>query len=84
MTRWSPDTCPCVVDVEAHPNGRDYVFVGWQKKCDLHENLEGQALVDALLQHNRKFNLDEKLKDDEKSQAKLQEYSARRVAKLKR
>lgn len=50
-TRWRPDTCDCVVQYEG-----DAVFVVADYVCPKHAGLDGQALLDKLLAHNRRKN----------------------------
>lgn len=53
MIKYSPDTCDCVVEFD--PNGS--TFSRWHQRCFLHKDLDGQALLDAVLAHNRTFKI---------------------------
>ena len=48
--RWKPNTCDCVVLKNAR------IFVAEEQKCSLHQSLNGQALLDEIHRHNKKWN----------------------------
>lgn len=52
-TRWIPDTCDCVLLFTPGTT----TFVQWEKKCDLHKLLSGQAHLDAVITHNLTFQI---------------------------
>jgi len=51
MVFWSPDTCLCKIEVDSN-----FTFVDWIKKCSLHQTLNNQELLNAILSHMRSFN----------------------------
>jgi len=52
MTIWSPDTCDCVVEYNKKIN-----WISTIRKCRLHQSLDRQDLLNAVLTQNRRFNL---------------------------
>lgn len=60
-TRWSPDTCNCVVeytwDTDDPPTGRNHNFKNIVKVCPAHESLpNGLAMYDAIRDENPRKN----------------------------
>ncbi len=49
---WSPDTCDCILEIDASENNVD-----WIQKCDLHKALNDQAWIDAVVTHNLTFQI---------------------------
>jgi len=52
MTKWYCDTCDCILSY--NPNG---FWIKTFKKCRLHKRLDGQNLLDQVLNMNRRFNM---------------------------
>jgi len=52
MTIWKPDTCDCIIEYNRNIN-----WVKTLNKCRLHNNLNGQNLLNDVLAQNRRFNL---------------------------
>lgn len=51
--RWIPDSCDCILlFTPGTPT-----FIQWEKKCDLHKLLSGQAHLDAVITHNQSFQI---------------------------
>lgn len=60
MPNWKPATCDCILifyDLKTNNNGNPNNFRGAYQKCALHKNSSGLALFNAVLAHNRSFNL---------------------------
>jgi len=58
ITRWSPDTCGCVLEYEwddALPNDQEPVLRKVVKRCSEHTE-DGEALYNRVLQENRLKN----------------------------
>jgi hypothetical protein len=53
-TRWSPDTCACIIEFETV--GEQLTNVVAVRTCKKHADLPGPALAEQLLKHNRKKN----------------------------
>jgi len=51
-TKWHCDTCDCILSYNTRGN-----WVETFQKCRLHQNLDGQNLLDQVLAQNRRFNL---------------------------
>jgi len=52
LTTWTPDTCNCKIEFDDK--------IQWIKtleKCRLHQPLEKQALLNAVIAYNQSFNL---------------------------
>jgi len=52
ITRWSPDTCDCLIEMDENLRLVDIIV-----KCAEHQHLDGQALLDEVIRHNRSFNM---------------------------
>ena len=79
-TRWTSGACHCILIVDPHPNGKDYVLLDWEQKCDLHKDLEGDALALAVLEHHRRHTWNEKLTPEEVARNIQSEKAKRKVA----
>ena len=59
-TRWSPDTCGCVLEYEwddaQDENVRSHSFLAVIAKCPAHESLSGVALYNQVLNENQRKN----------------------------
>ena len=51
-TKWNPDTCGCIIIYD-----KDSKYLDDENKCNFHQALNGQALLNAVTAHNRTFNL---------------------------
>jgi len=51
-TRWEVDTCGCRIIYDSSEQLKAYT-----KRCNLHKNLTGQALMTVIQAHHRPFNL---------------------------
>jgi len=51
MTKWSPDTCSCILQYDANLK-----WIKTHQTCELHNSLTGQKLLDEVLRHNRDNN----------------------------
>jgi hypothetical protein len=56
MTRWSPDTCSCVVEYDSDDGGKTIRHTASISTCRKHARHAGQAHLDAVHQHNRSKN----------------------------
>ena len=52
MTKWRPDTCDCIIIVDE--TFTEILTV--VQKCQLHKNINKNALLQVILAHNRGFN----------------------------
>lgn len=63
VTKWSPDTCSCVLhfawDDETSQEERVHTFEAYEAKCVRHEHLNGQELLDTVVAENQAKNLAE-------------------------
>lgn len=59
-TRWSPDTCECVLEYTwddlVPADQRTHTFARHLNTCSKHAGLSGQARYNAALQHNQRKN----------------------------
>lgn len=79
--RYSPDTCSCIIFFE---NG-SLKFVDWIQKCPGHADKDAQDLVDAIVAHNRSFQIsitDQKSKTKRNENVKTKRAERNRIAKL--
>ena len=53
--KWKPDTCNCIIYFD-----NKIKFISYDKKCEIHNSLEGQELLDEIMKHNRANNNKEK------------------------
>ena len=49
---WEPDTCDCKIALD----DTNYTFVSWERRCKLHEAVDAQAMLDAVMTHNRTYS----------------------------
>ena len=49
---WQPDTCDCRIVLD----DSNYTFVSWNRRCALHKTVDDQALLDAVMAHNRTYS----------------------------
>jgi hypothetical protein len=63
VTKWSPDTCGCIIhfgwDDDTTETDRVHTYEAYEAKCKEHEHLDGQELMDAVVAKNRAKNLAE-------------------------
>jgi len=52
MTIWTPDTCDCKIEYN-----KKIHHVKTHAKCKLHQPLNNQTLLDAVIAQNQRFNL---------------------------
>lgn len=79
IVEWQPDTCSCVLIYEVV--GDSIMFKDYVQKCELHKDLDGFELFNAVVNHNKMFNLI-KLDDDPKRDLD-KKVDAKRVEKAK-
>jgi len=60
ITKWSPDTCTCIINYEWDPAtslaDRIHTYTTTDKTCPTHANLVGQSLYDTLVNENQLKN----------------------------
>lgn len=52
ITIWSPDTCDCKIEYN-----KQIHHIRTYAKCRLHQPLNNQTLLDAVISYNQSFNL---------------------------
>lgn len=52
MIRYSPDTCDCVIIVDPQFSRLET----WEQKCQIHKNINDNALLNVILAHNKGHN----------------------------
>ena len=53
MTRWTPDTCYCIIEFDPVTLNHTNTI----QKCTVHSALDGQPLLDAINTHNHANNV---------------------------
>lgn len=48
---WTSDACKCEIEINENLD-----FVSWFFKCEFHKNINDNALLNVVLQHNNNFN----------------------------
>jgi len=51
IMKWQPDSCPCIIKINLPENTLANVI----QKCNLHKDMSGKKLLDAISSHNKKF-----------------------------
>jgi len=49
---WKPDTCDCSIVLD----DATYKLVSWNRRCALHQQVDDQALLDAVMTHCRTYS----------------------------
>lgn len=63
MIEWKPDTCDCSFVLD----DSNYTFISWGQRDKLHQPLDTQPMLDAVMTHNRTYSsriTDTSTKDD--------------------
>lgn len=77
--RWTPDTCNCIVDLEQGTTK----YVDWVQKCLVHKDLNGQKLVDGIINQCKKFQIKENYtKQDMKNNVIEKQNEKLKIAEL--